>query len=150
MPSAQAGVQYLLDRGVPPQRILLGIPVYARVFLGARYEGDGFHKEGPEAEDEETEIDYRDIPREWMQPGGIQVATRSAAAWALVPRKEGKKGTNFVSLDVPATVRMKAQFVRQMGLGGLFYWTGAGDSVEHGESLVAAGFDALHSQYTYT
>ncbi|KAL1891942.1 hypothetical protein Sste5346_007286 [Sporothrix stenoceras] len=148
LPSAQTGVQYLLDRGVPPQRILLGIPAYARVFLGARHEGDGFRKDEAEEDDEEkeeTEIDYRDIPSEWKQQGMLQVDTGRAAAWAVVPRKKGKRGTKFVSMDVPATVQAKAHFVRRTGLGGLFYWTGAGDCNEDGESLVAAGFDALHS-----
>lgn len=145
-PSAQSGVQYLLDRGVPPQRILLGIPAYARVFLGARGEGDAFQKDveecGNDEEKEEVEIDYRDVPSEWKQQ--LQVDHSRAAAWAVVPRPEGKGGHSFASLDVPATVRAKADFVRQTGLGGLFYWTGAGDCNGDGESLVAAGFDALH------
>lgn len=146
-PSAKAGVQYLVDRGVPPQRILLGIPAYARVFLGARHVGDGFQKDAGDKGDqdkEEVEIDYRDVPAEWKQKGVLQVDPARATAWAVVPRRGGNKGTSFVSMDVPVTVRAKAAFVRRAGLGGLFYWTGAGDAVGDDESLVAAGFDALH------
>ncbi|KJR89349.1 chitinase [Sporothrix schenckii 1099-18] len=149
LPSAQSGVQYLLDRGVPPQRILLGIPAYARVFWDARYEGDSFQKGATDDDDddekEETEMDYRDVPTEWKQQGVLHVDPSRAAAWAVVPRRRDKvSGSAFVSMDVPATVRAKAEFVRRAGLGGLFYWTGAGDAVETDESLVAAGFDALH------
>jgi chitinase len=47
-----------------------------------------------------------------------------------------------VSFDVPATVRIKARYVREMGLGGLFYWTGTGDRAGE-ESLIAVGYEEL-------
>lgn len=52
----------------------------------------------------------------------------------------------FVSYDDPVTVERKAAFVRERGLGGLFYWTGTGDRVGVGEegSLVVAGYCELH------
>jgi len=52
----------------------------------------------------------------------------------------------FVTYDSPATVTAKAAFVRALGLGGLFYWTGTGDKVDGGEegSLVMAGYCGLH------
>ncbi|CAK7214426.1 hypothetical protein SEUCBS140593_002178 [Sporothrix eucalyptigena] len=153
--SSQLGLHLLLSH-VPPNRVILGIPVYARVFPGATCEGDLYEKEegsneGENEEDkEELEIDYRDVPPEWKAEGTLQVDQGRAAAWAVVqrPGKKGRPGyprsTSFVSLDVPATVRIKAGFARATGLGGLFYWTGAGDAPNYEDSLVVAGFDALH------
>ncbi|CAK7222043.1 hypothetical protein SCUCBS95973_004705 [Sporothrix curviconia] len=154
--SSQQGLGLLLAH-VPPHRVVLGIPAYARVFPGATAEGDAYEQEDggneddeDDADKEEVEIDYRDVPPEWMAADVLRIDQGRAAAWAVVPRP-GKKGqpgyarnTSFVSMDVPATVRIKARFVRAAGLGGLFYWTGAGDAVRHKDSLVAAGFDALH------
>jgi chitinase len=42
---------------------------------------------------------------------------------------------------------MKAQFVKDLSLAGLFYWTGVGDTKES-SSLVRAGFqELLNSSY---
>ncbi|CAK7219006.1 hypothetical protein SBRCBS47491_003698 [Sporothrix bragantina] len=151
--SSQQGLRLLLAH-VPPHRIILGIPAYARIFPGATAEGDVYEQEDGGDEDdedkEELEIDYRDVPPEWKAADVLRVDHGRAAAWAIVPRP-GKKGrsdharnTSFVTMDVPATVRIKAGFVRATALGGLFYWTGAGDAERYEDSLVAAGFDALH------
>ena len=151
--SSQQGLRLLLAH-VPPRRIILGIPVYARIFPGATAEGDVYEQDatsGYDGNDKELhEIDYRDVPPEWMAADVLQIDRDRAAAWAVVARCGRRKGpghgrdTSFVSLDVPATVRAKAEFVRAAGLGGLFYWTGAGDAVCYEDSLVGAGFDALH------
>ena len=50
----------------------------------------------------------------------------------------------FVSYDNPETVRMKAAFVKDKALGGLFYWTATADSTDN-RSLVETGFHALHA-----
>jgi hypothetical protein len=52
-------------------------------------------------------------------------------------------GGGFATLDVPATVRAKARFVRRHGLGGLFYWHVFGDCGGEERSLIRAGRDAL-------
>ncbi|OAA63553.1 Glycoside hydrolase, family 18, catalytic domain protein [Niveomyces insectorum RCEF 264] len=154
--SCQTGLRYLLGRGLPPERILLGIPAYARVFYGARGPGDTFTNGessggcGGGGADEEanapTEIDYRDVPADWKRR--VHVDRTRVAAWLVVDDDDDDDnvgGHKFVSLDVPETVRAKAAFARSTGLGGLFFWTGAGDAVGD-DSLVVAGFDGLHGQ----
>ncbi|KAL3955943.1 hypothetical protein ACCO45_008789 [Purpureocillium lilacinum] len=54
----------------------------------------------------------------------------------------GEGGKGFVSFDVPKTVAAKARYARVVGLGGVFYWNGAGDM--SGElSLIKAGHGVL-------
>ncbi|EMT65954.1 42 kDa endochitinase [Fusarium odoratissimum] len=107
------------------------IPVYARYFGQARGPGHPFKGSG--------EIDYCDLPDEWVAGAKVE---ESIAAASFVDTK-GDKG--FVSFDVPSTVCVKARYAKAMCLGGLFYWTGAGDRAGP-ESLVAAGWKTLHSK----
>ncbi len=127
--SSHHGIDYLVTHGFPRKKILMGIPAYARCFPGARAAGHPFRK------DECSELDYCELPPEWVTSAKIEVEL-GAASYV----DEGGKG--FVSLDVPATVRQKAGYAKAMGIGGLFYWTGVGD-VEGPNSLVAAGWAGL-------
>ena len=50
----------------------------------------------------------------------------------------------FVTYDDPRSVQLKAEYVRGKDLGGLFYWTGTGDSNDS-RSLVEVGHRVLSS-----
>jgi chitinase len=127
--SCAGGVNYVLSKNFPADKILLGVPVYARCFSSAAGPGHGFSGS--------TEIDYCDLADDWIEAADID----SGAGAAAYLDKSG--GMGFVSFDVPETVRMKADFVKGLGLGGLFYWTGVGDrSGQH--SLVGSGHEALN------
>lgn len=127
--SAHAGVAYLLERGFPREKLVLGVPAYARFFGAARAAGHPFEGSG--------EMDYCELPAGWV---GDACVEEGCATAHYVDREDGGKG--FVSFDVPATVRAKARYVKDMGLAGLFYWTGSGDR-QGEESLVAAGWSEL-------
>ncbi|KAI1401148.1 glycoside hydrolase family 18 protein [Hypoxylon fuscum] len=128
--SCHRGVEYLASKGFPTQKIVLGVPAYARSFAGAHGVGQPFKSA--------EEIDYIDLPREWVN--GASVDQNVAAASYVDCSPDGK---GFVSFDVPETVRMKAEYVKRTGLGGLFYWTGVGD-IKGPESLVQAGHEAMN------
>jgi chitinase len=127
--SCAEGVKYVLSKNYPAHKILLGVPAYARCFSSAAGPGHRFSSS--------TEIDYCDLADDWIE--GAAIDSRAGAA-AYVD-KSGEKG--FVSFDVPATVRMKADFVKELGLGGLFYWTGVGDRFDR-HSLIGAGYESLN------
>ncbi|KAI1392957.1 glycoside hydrolase family 18 protein [Hypoxylon trugodes] len=130
--SASSGVSYLLSRGCPSRKILLGIPLYGRSFLGVT--GPGHRHKGIGGED--GAFEYNSLPRKNAKES---VDKRIGAASCV-----GGDG-GFVTYDNPETVKMKAAYCKQKGLGGLFYWAGPADSREKSRSLIAAGFRALHS-----
>lgn len=133
--SAHAGVEYVVSRGFPREKLVFGVPAYARTFAGARAVGQPFG--------EAAEIDYVDLPTGWIH--GATVDEETGAAWYLDEEGDGEgEPKGLVSFDVPQTVRRKGAYARLLGLGGLFYWTGAGDVVGP-ESLVKAGYDGLRS-----
>lgn len=125
------GVEYVLSSGFPAHKILLGVPAYARYFPKARGPGQPFSNGG--------EMDYCDMPEEWVKQADVD---ERVAAASYVDSADGGKG--FLSFDVPATVAIKSRFVKEGGLGGLFYWSGAGDRPGV-DSLVAAGYRELAS-----
>ncbi|KAI6087199.1 glycoside hydrolase family 18 protein [Hypoxylon rubiginosum] len=128
--SCHRGVDYLVSKGFPKYKIILGVPVYARSFAGAHGIGQPFVSA--------AEIEYYELPNDWVSTANVD---RDAGAASYVDSSPGGKG--FVSFDVPDTVRQKADYVNANGLGGLFYWTGVGDR-RGSESLVQAGYERLN------
>ncbi|KAK4221021.1 glycoside hydrolase family 18 protein [Podospora fimiseda] len=133
--SITAGIDNIKNNSnFPLNKIILGIPTFARYFPAARGPGDPFPK------NTSGEIDYRDLPTEWITSAVID---KKKGAAHIVDATEGGKG--FVSFDVPETVKIKVAWAKKQGLAGLFYWTGVADRTED-LSLIQTGFEALGIQ----
>lgn len=128
--SCRSAVEYPISRGVRRYKILLGIPLYGRSYLGANAIGQLYN--GSAGED--GTFDYKSLPR----PGTQELVDQQAGAAYCVGGDGG-----FVSYDNPQTVRMKGIYARERGLGGLFYWNGPADDARP-RSLVETGFSALY------
>jgi chitinase len=102
--SGSSGVQYLMAHGFPAKKILLGIPVYGRSFLHATGPGQKFRGVGGD----DGSFDYNQLPRRGTKE---QVDKRTVAAQCV-----GGDG-GFVTYDNPETVKIKAAFCKQKGLG---------------------------------
>ncbi|KAL8668957.1 MAG: hypothetical protein Q9168_006439 [Polycauliona sp. 1 TL-2023] len=129
--SGQAAVQYMRSKGVPANKITLGIPAYGHSFIGASNVNQKFKSSGGDG----GSFEYSQLPR----PGTEERINKQAVAAYCVGGDGG-----LVTYDNPETVRMKAQFAKEQNLAGLFYWTGPGDT-RGPRSLVAAGYDAMRS-----
>jgi len=128
--SCDSAVTYMRSRGVPARKILLGIPVYGRSFQGANYIGQQYTGQGGE----DGVFEYSDLPR----PGAQEYVDKEVGAAFCVGGDGG-----FVTYDNPQTVKLKANYAKDQGLGGLFYWTGTSDSTGS-RSLVETGYNVLH------
>ncbi|KND91316.1 Endochitinase B1 [Tolypocladium ophioglossoides CBS 100239] len=113
--SAASGVAHVMSQGFPAEGILLGIPMYGRSFLHATGPGQKFRGGGGD----EGTFEYSQLPRKGCKE---TVDKRHVAAQCL-----GADG-GFVTYDNPDTVKAKAGFCKQKGLGGLFYWNAPADS----------------------
>jgi chitinase len=103
-PSGSAAVDYVLSTGFPANKILLGVPVYGRSFLGATGPGQTFTGHGGE----EGTFEYKHLPR----PSTEEIVnTRVIAAFCT-----GEDG-GFVTYDNPETVKIKANYCIEKGLG---------------------------------
>ena len=127
--SCASAVAYVQGQGVATNKILLGIPTYGRSFVGANKVGDTFNGHAGE----EGTFEYRDLPR---PKATTKFDDDVGAAYCI-----GGDG-GFVSYDDPKSVSMKAEFAKQHKLGGLFYWTGTGDTNDS-RSLVETGWKIM-------
>ncbi|CAG8978775.1 hypothetical protein HYALB_00011924 [Hymenoscyphus albidus] len=132
-PSSAAAVDYVISTGFPAAKILLGVPVYGRSFLGTSGPEHSFTGHGGE----EGTFEYKYLPC-----AGTEEIVNTRVVGAFCHGGDGEGG--WVTYDNPETVKMKAGFCNQRGLGGLFYWTGTADVPSGPRSLVSAGFKALH------
>lgn len=112
-PSAAGAVAHLVSRGCPASRINLGIPVYGRSFPGVT--GPGHRPKGGCAggEDGTGAFEYHQLPRR----GAKEVTDKRVGAASCVGGDGG-----FVSYDNPDTVKMKARFCKQKGLGVCWFF----------------------------
>lgn len=107
--SGSSGVSYLISHGCPARKILLGIPLYGRSFLGVA--GPGHRHKGQHGGDEDGAFEYSSLPRK----GAKETVDRRIGAASCVGGDGG-----FVTYDNPETVKMKAAYCKQKGLGVSF------------------------------
>jgi chitinase len=103
-PSGSAAVRYVCSRGFPSKKILLGIPVYGRSFLGAGGPGESYKGLGGE----DGTFEYKVLPR----PGTHEVVDSARVAAFCIGGDGG-----FITYDNPETVRLKGEFCKSQQLG---------------------------------
>jgi chitinase len=150
--SGEAAMQFLLKHGVAREKIVLGVPLYGRSFLGASGPAQAFSGHGG---DEDGTFEYRYLPVtdrhpsassngsdvDAITPCAEQFDSALAAAWCVGPQT--KEGGGFITYDNAMSVEAKARFVKDEGLGGLFYWHIGFDKSRNEGSLVDVGGGVL-------
>ncbi|KAF2400039.1 chitinase [Trichodelitschia bisporula] len=131
--STDAAVRAYEARGVPREKIVLGMPLYGRAFCGTQGPGNAFSGVG-EGSWENGVWDYKALPRAGAH---VEHDGRTGAAWSYDPAKR-----EMVSFDTPQVVRQKVEYVRGQGLGGAMWWESSGDRGGE-ESLIGTAFKGL-------
>lgn len=118
-------VSYLIKKGAKPEKTVLGVPLYGRSFLlkdsAHNQMGDAARANafaGPITR-EEGFLGYNEICKELVTPG---------SNWSVVWEKCHQapymfKGDRWVSYDNEKSVRLKANFAYDQGLGGVMVWS---------------------------
>ena len=105
--------------GVPPSKLLLGLPYYGRGWTGVGPTDNGLFQSGTPAQGtwEAGIEDYKVLKN---RPGTRFRDTAAGALWLY-------DGTNWWSYDDPTVVAQKTAYVKQKGLGGVMVWELDGD-----------------------
>ncbi|MEV4947261.1 glycoside hydrolase family 18 chitinase [Streptomyces sp. NPDC053755] len=104
-------------KGVPANKLLLGIGFYGRGWTGVTQSAPGGTATGPAAGTYEQGIeDYKVLKSSCPATGTV-----AGTAYAHC-------GTNWWSYDTPATVTSKMSWAKNQGLGGAFFWEFSGDT----------------------
>ena len=124
-----SAVNYLLNRGVPLQKIVTGLAFYGRSASGVRGK-DGlyapFSGPGPGSY-EEGFLEYKDIEKDYLDKNGY---TYSWDDLAKVPYLFNKDKKEFISFDDRRSIENKASYVAGNGLSGVMFWELSGDNGE--------------------
>ncbi|KAI5953993.1 CHT4 [Candida margitis] len=130
-------VQTYLSKGVAPSKLVLGCPMYGRVFTGAQgcKIGETFSKQRTNSSDI---INYNECSCFPDQ----RYDAKKVAAYAYDP-----KTMQLVTYDNDKSARIKGSFAKSKGLGGGMWWDSSGDKVSAStptpESLIANFVDQL-------
>ncbi|QXJ20937.1 cellulose binding domain-containing protein [Actinomadura graeca] len=115
----------LKAKGVPAEKMLIGIGFYGRGWTGVTQEAPGGTATNPAGGTYEAGIeDYKVLKNKCP-------ATKTFAGTAYA-----KCGSDWWSYDTPATIGSKMAWAKKEGLGGAFFWELSGDTT--GGELITA------------
>ncbi len=135
--SVDATVNAYLRRGAPRRDLVAGVPFYSRGWSSVGSAGNGLYQaaSGPAPGVWEAGVNDYDVVKGFAGSGYTRFwDKRAGAAWLF-------DGATFWTLDDPAVMTKKADYVRRNRLGGLMFWELSGDTPD-GE-LIGAIADGL-------
>jgi chitinase len=137
--STASALNHYLSSGVPPSKMVLGMPLYGRAF--ANTDGPGHHfsglGEGGDGSWETGVWDYKALPRPGATERCHDREGECGASYSYDPQKRV-----MVSYDTVGMSKTKAEFVKEWGLGGGMWWESSGDKVGEG-SLISTFVDGI-------
>jgi chitinase len=116
--SADRYVREFLAAGVPPGKLVLGVPFYGRAWTVSSPEGRGLYQPAkPPAEKVET--GYASLAAEKVGKGGFERVWDEKAQAPFLWNAERKV---FIGYDDPESLRAKCRYIREQKLGGAMFW----------------------------
>ena len=121
--STDNAVRYLLEAGVPAQKIVIGAAFYSRVWEGVQDSDNGRYQSGKHV----PGLRYSQLIEEYRPDNGYQVFwdEEAGAAYAY-----DAKSQRYATFDTPQSVALKTRYAKELGLGGIMFWELPGDSDE--------------------
>jgi len=104
-----ASIQYYLSRQVPKEKLLFGIPLYARQFNATNLYASSTGGDW---------IPYAKVQQD-LSSGWIRIWDNTAK----VPYLMNPKHTEFVTYDDPQSIQDKCEYVAHHSLGGVILWS---------------------------
>ena len=116
-PSGHAGVQRFLGTGVPADKLILGAAFYGRWWTGVSpADQRGRYQSYATAQ---GTLPYDSLAAHYIDQNGF---TRYWDDAAQAPYLWNAETRAFITYDDPASLRAKAEYAREHGLGGIMYW----------------------------
>jgi len=117
--NTDAALQAFLNKGVPANKLQIGIGFYGRGWTGVANVNNGLYQAGTAAPGKyEKGIEDYKILKALGYPSYTDPQSR--AQWIY-------NGTTFWSFDTPAQITEKMSYAKNKGLGGAFFWEFNGD-----------------------
>jgi GH18 family chitinase len=120
--SGDAAVREFLAAGVPPDKLVLGVPFYGRAWAGVGTPDFGLFQPGGRPA-ERIDTSYTALSVLADRDGFV----RHWDEWAQAPFLWNARQRVFVSYDDPQSLLVKCRYVREHGLAGAMFWEYASD-----------------------
>jgi chitinase len=131
--NGDAAVKQYLAAGVPPEKIVLGVPFYGRGFAGVTPRNNGVNQPYERYEGDHS---YAELSEKLI---GKQGFVRYWDARADAPYLWNSASRTLISYDDPQSIAIKACYVREHHLGGMMFWDLGSDRNDELLSVIARG-----------
>jgi chitinase len=131
--STVAAVDAYLAGGVPASKLILGLPIYGRAFVGTDGPGKPFTGVG-QGSWEAGIWDYKVLPQSGAT---VKYDEESGATYSYDPSSK-----TLISFDTPDMIREKVEYAKGLSLGGSMFWEASADKVG-ADSLISTAVDSM-------
>jgi chitinase len=138
--SVDSAVREFIAAGVPPAKVVVGVPFYGRAWTDIKGEGTGLYQPGSRPT-ERIETNYGKMSATSIDRGGF---ARMWDSQAQAPYLWNQDTRTFISYDDPESLRLKSAYIRDKGLGGVMFWEYYNDKTG---VLLDTLFTALHGPF---
>ena len=128
-----ASLEAYLKKGVPAEKIVLGMPLYGYAYQGVSSKSNGLYSTYTSV----RSVSYRTLKRSYLSNAAYRQLRHGEAQ---VPYLYGER--TFISYDDETSLAAKAGLARELGLGGIGFWE---ISQDDGGTLMAAAGAAFRS-----
>jgi chitinase len=137
--NCDAAVQAYLQAGIPAHKLLLGLPLFGRGFAGVAKVNNGLYQLHNATPPRLQALAYKDIVATYLG-----TCKRYWHSQAKVPWLYDENSRIMISYDDPNSLRIKAHYVLDHGLGGVMFWELSQDDAKN--TLVNTVYQVLHPQ----
>jgi chitinase len=128
--SGEEAIKFYMAHGVPAKKIILGCPLYGMSFANTENgAGKAFNGAGRGTWNKGI-VDYKKLPL-----ANTTITVDTVAVGASCYDATAKE---WVSFDDPQVMRLKCDWVKKMGLGGVMFWELSGDKSGEGSLVLEA------------
>lgn len=117
--------------GVPPEKILMGLPFYGYSWTDVEWSNDGLFQTGRAIKEDRSYHHIRDVASQFS----FYREARSQSPWLF-------DGNTFWTYDDPTSIRFKASYAYHERLGGVMIWELSGDTED--AELLGIAYKSLH------
>lgn len=128
--SVDDGISAWLGRGVPAEKLVLGMPLYGYIYQGVSSRNSGLYQPYESA----RSVSWDKVKGEYLNRSAYRPLRHQEAE---VPYLYGNR--SFLSYDDPASIAAKAELARRRGLGGVGFWE---LSQDRGGELIQSAWNA--------
>ncbi len=116
-----ATVNFYLSKGVPSQKLVLGIPLYGRSYANANSTPTGlfstYSGPGRGTTEEAGFVFFSDIKKNLLSTYQYYWDSQASAAYLYHPTSK-----EFISFDSEEALALKGQYIKSLNLGGAMIW----------------------------